>query len=259
MPELMRDDKTRLYYEVQGEGETVVFTHGASWNHQQWRPQVEYFSASYQTVVWDVRGHGYSTLPEGPVDAEDFNRDLIALLDHLQVEQAALCGLSMGGHISLQTAARYPERVKALILIGTPFTNTFNWYEKLFVPFNRWSSRLIPIRWSGSIQARMLSRFNPDNKQYIEQAFGHLTHERWIRLWDAVTRMESRDDLGKIQCPTLLLQGDHDTMIMRQQAYMQSNIKQAELRIIPNAHHATNLDNPQEVNRQIESFLLQHV
>ena len=54
------------------------------------------------------------------VNSEDFSSDLIALMDHLKLDKAILCGLSMGGHISLQTAIRYPERVKSLILIGTP-------------------------------------------------------------------------------------------------------------------------------------------
>lgn len=245
----------RLFYETRGEGRPIVFTHGASWNHKMWKPQVDYFSRSYHTLAWDVRGHGYSSLPEGKVNSEDFSKDLIALLDHLSIEKAALCGLSMGGHISLQTAVRYPERVEALILLGTPFTNTFNWFEKLFVPFNRWSSRIIPMRLSGRLQASMLSKFNPANKAYIEKAFAQIQHDNWIRVWDAVTRMESREDLQKIDCPTLILQGDHDTMIRRQQEYMKAHITKSELKIISNAQHATNLDNPDEVNEQIQSFL----
>ena len=247
-----------LFYEIKGEGKPIIFTHGASWNHKQWQPQVDYFSTTYKTIIWDVRGHGYSSLPEGKVDSEDFSRDLIALLDHLNIEKATLCGLSMGGHISLQTAIRYPERVESLILLGTPFTNTFNWYEKYFVPFNRWSSRFIPMKVSAKIQANMLSKFNPNNKQYIEEAFNLIAHNNWIRVWDAVTRMESKDDLERVSCPTLILQGDHDTMIKRQQKYMKSQIKQSEFKLINNAQHATNLDNPQEVNEHIKLFLLKH-
>src|SRR5690625_3956561 len=153
-------NNVKLYYEVRGTGLPIVFTHGASWNHKQWDSQLNYFSSLHQVVVWDVRGHGYSTLPAGKVDSDDFSRDLIGLLDHLGIESAILCGLSMGGHISLQTAFKYPERVAGLILIGTPFTNTFNWYEKLFVPFNRWSSRLISMKQSAKLSAKMLATFN---------------------------------------------------------------------------------------------------
>ncbi len=254
MPTITNNNVT-LYYEKKGEGKAIIFTHGASWNHKQWHPQVKFFSNHYQTVSWDVRGHGLSSLPEGQVDSEDFSKDVIALLDHLNIEKAVLCGLSMGGHISLQTAIRYPDRVEALILIGTPFTNTFNWYEKIFVPINRFSTRLIPMKVSGRIQANMLSKFNPTNKDYIEEAFQMIDKRNWTRVWDAVTRMESGADLVKVKCPTLLLQGDHDTMIMRQQKAMLEKINNSQLKVITNAHHATNLDNPEEVNSAIQEFL----
>ena len=244
-----------LFYEVKGEGKPIVFTHGASWNHKQWQPQVEEFSKTYKTIVWDVRGHGYSSLPEGRVNSEDFSKDLVNLIDYLGLEKATLCGLSMGGHISLQTAIRFPKSVESLILLGTPCTNAFNWYEKIFVPINRLSSRIIPMKLSGKIQADMLSKFNPNNRDYIEEAFSLITRKNWIRVWDAVTRMESSNDLEKICCPTLIMQGEHDTMIKRQQEYMQSKIKGSQLKIIKNAHHATNLDNPSEVNECISGFL----
>lgn len=247
-----------LYYEVKGEGKPLVFTHGASWDHEQWQSQVDFFSRRYQTVVWDVRGHGLSSLPEGKVNSEDFSRDLADLLNNLGIENAILCGLSLGGHISLQTAIRYPDKVVALILIGTPFTNAFNWYERMFVPLNRWSSYLMPMSLSGKIQGKMLSKYNKSNQAYIEKAFRSIPHSYWVRIWDAVTRMDSTKDLDKIHCPTLLLQGESDTMIRRQQEYMRDNIANSSLRIIQNAHHATNMDNPDEVNEAIASFLTEN-
>ncbi len=252
---VFKGNNVNLHYEIKGEGRPIIFTHGASWNHKQWQPQVEFFSSSYRAIVWDVRGHGFSSLPEGKVDSEDFNRDLIDLMDFLGIEKATLCGLSMGGHISLQTAIRFPERVEALILLGTPCTNSFNWYEKIAVPINRWSSRLIPMKLSGRLQADVLSKFNPDNRSFIEEAFSLIPHDNWVRIWDAVTRMESADDLHKVSCPTLLLQGDHDTLVKRQQEFMASKIRGAELKIVSQAHHATNLDNPDEVNKYMQEFL----
>ncbi|MFS0726264.1 alpha/beta fold hydrolase [Paenibacillus sp. 1P07SE] len=254
MAEFKRGD-TVFFYEVSGEGEPIIFTHGASWNHEQWQEQVAFLKSSYKLVTWDVRGHGRSTLPEGRVDPEDFSKDLVALMDHLQLKQATLTGLSMGGHISLQTAIRYPDRVKRLVLIGTPCSNSFNWYEKMFVPVNRFTSKWISMKMSGAIQAKMLSKFNPANYEYITRAFSMMTHDNWNRVWSAVTRMESKHDLQKVKCPTLLLIGDHDTMTNYQQDYMHQNISNSELKVISRAHHATNLDNPEEVNLAILEFM----
>lgn len=254
MAEFKRNGIT-IYYEISGEGYPLIFTHGASWDHKQWDKQVEYFKKNYKVITWDVRGHGYSTLPEGPVDAVDFSDDLIALMDHLNIEKAAICGLSMGGHISLQTSIRYPDRVSKLILIGTPCSNTFNMYERIFVPVNRFFSRVIPIKTSAKIQAKMLSKFNPDNYDYIYNTFAMISHDNWNRVWSAVTRMESKNNLHKVKCPTLLLIGDHDTMTNYQQVYMNEKIKDSELKVIKNAHHGTNLDNPKDVNIEIAKFL----
>lgn len=248
-----------LYYEVVGTGKPIIFTHGASWNHKQWKQQVDFFSQFYQTIVWDVRGHGKSTLPEGRVDSEDFSKDLIGLLNHLNIESAVLCGLSMGGHISLQTAIRYPKRVSSLILIGTPFTNTFNLYEKLTVPINRLSSRFISMKSLAKLSANALSKFNTENKAYILEAVQMIPHKNWTRLWNAITRMESGDDLHKVECPTLLLCGEHDSLTMRQQKYMAKHIQNSTLKIVHQAHHATNLDNPQQVNEYMKLFLEQNV
>lgn len=254
MPTIEINNAT-LYYEVKGAGETLLFTHGASWDLQQWKPQVEELSKSFKVITWDVRGHGKSSLPKGKVDSEDFVKDLVGLLEHLEVKQAHLCGLSMGGHISLQTAVRYPKLVKSLILIGTPYTNSYNWIEKVFVPINRWSSKFIPMYMMASIQAKTLSKFNRGNKQYIKETVSSIPLNYWIRIWDSVSRMESGEDLSKINCPTLILQGDHDNMTERQQKEMAYRIPHSKMIYIKNAHHATNLDNPKDVNYEIMKHL----
>ncbi|MHB1293539.1 MAG: alpha/beta fold hydrolase [Anaerolineae bacterium] len=248
-------DGVGLYYESHGSGPAVVFTHGAALDHAQWQPQIEALAPEYQVVVWDVRGHGRSTLPSGPVDPDAFSRDLIALLDHLAIPQTALCGLSMGGHIALQTAARWPSRCSALILIGTPCTNAFNAYERIVVPMNRFSQRILPMPTLARWTAAALGGRNLETRTYIEQTMAAIPHEQWVRLWHAVTSMESRDELGRIACPTLILEAEGDTLIHRQQVYMAAHIPGAEHRMVPGAGHATTLDNPAEVNSLIRAFL----
>lgn len=254
MPTLQSQGAT-IYYEEQGSGPALIFTHGHSMYHKQWQPQITHFAASHRTVCWDVRGHGYSTLPAGPVNPEVFSQDLIALMDELQLPSAILCGLSMGGHISLQTAIRYPNRVQALILIGTPFTNTFNWFEKISVPFSRFSTRLIPLTTTARLTASALSKITPDNHRFVMTAFGLMTHDNFVRHWAGNLAMESKHDLEKVPCPTLILHGDQDRMVGRQQAELAARIPNAVMHTIPRAHHLTNLDNPGEVNRHISEFL----
>ena len=254
MPFFQSND-ANIYYEDCGVGEVIVFTHGHSMYHKQWEPQVQELSAHYRTIVWDVRGHGKSTLPDGKVDPKSFSNDLYSLLEHLGIEAAVLCGLSMGGHISLQTAIRYPAKVKGLILIGTPFTNAFNWYEKLTVPISLLSLRFIPYKMTASMTANLMAKINPDNRNFVNQAFAMMTPDVFLRLWEGNLRMESRRDLEKINCPTLILLGDQDKMVARQQPELRSGIQGAEFHIVERADHLTNLDNPAAVNHYIQSFM----
>lgn len=248
-------NKASLYYETHGDGPALVFTHGASWDHRQWHPQVEFFRQRCRVVVWDVRGHGQSSLPPGPVDPDDFSRDLVNLLDHLEIDRAVLAGLSMGGHISLQTAARFPGRAAGLVLIGTPFTNTFNRFERIAVPINRFSQRLMPmplIAWS---VGAYLGGKKPEVRRYATAAIRQIPHKNWVRLWGAVTRMESAHLLDRIQCPTLVLEGEHDSLVRRQQQVLANAVPLAVHKIVPKAGHATNLENPEAVNEMMAEFL----
>jgi pimeloyl-ACP methyl ester carboxylesterase len=95
----------------------------------------------------------------------------------------------------------------------------------------------------------------PAVREYAEAAAGQLSHDRWVRLWNAVTRMESRADLPRIACPTLILEGEGDWLAHRQQAEMAASITGAQHWMIPNAGHATNLNNPEAVNEAMAEFL----
>lgn len=254
MPTIKLND-VELYYEEHGQGEPIVFTHGNSLFHGQWQPQVAEFSKTHRVIVWDVRGHGRSSLPPGEVNPESFSRDLIALLDALKIEKALLCGLSMGGHISLQAAVRYPERVQALVLIGAPFTNSFNWFEKLTVPINLLSVRLMPLEMTTKLTADAVSKITPATRSLVEQGFGFMTHDQFVRQWAGNLRMETKHDLHKVQCPTLILHGERDVLVARQQEALAAGIAGAEFHSIPTAGHLTNLDNPLAVNERIHAFL----
>lgn len=243
----------RLYYEERGSGEALVFLHGASWDLHQWDRQAEHFAGRYRVVTMDARGHGRSSLPPGEVAPEAFWQDVRALLEHLGIERAILCGLSLGGHTALQTAIYAPERVRALVLIGTPCTNRFNLYEKICVPINRVCIRHMPMKWVAWCIAAALGG-DRASREYILRTVGALEHDGFDRVWKAATSMESRDALGKVSCPTLILIGDRDALTGRQQRVLHEGIAGSKLVTILHANHGTNLDNPEQVEREMESF-----
>ena len=108
-----------LYYEASGEGPAIVFAHGGGGNHLSWWQQAPIFAEAYRCVVFDHRGWGRSVEQEGGPGPNAFVDDLIALLDELEIERAALVAQSMGGWTCLGAAVQHPERVSALLMCGT--------------------------------------------------------------------------------------------------------------------------------------------
>ena len=118
MPTLHRTS-CEIYYETLGDGPAIVFAHGAGGNHLSWWQQAPVFAEAYQCVVFDHRGWGRSVeKADGPGPA-GFVDDVIALLDELEIDQAALVAQSMGGWTCLGAALQHPERVAALVMGGT--------------------------------------------------------------------------------------------------------------------------------------------
>ena len=117
MPTLQRPN-CDIFYEETGSGPAIIFAHGAGGNHLSWWQQVPVFAKSYRCVAFDHRGWGRSIPTGGPGPAA-FVDDLIALLDDLRIDRAALVAQSMGGWTCLGAAVRAPERVAALVMADT--------------------------------------------------------------------------------------------------------------------------------------------
>lgn len=256
MPYFRHGDAS-LYYEESGKGAPLLFLHGASLDLRQWSAQMSHFSSLYRVIAMDARAHGKSSLPEGKVSPDVFWRDVIALMDHLEIQKATICGSSMGGHVAIQTAIYAPTRVRSLILIGAICSNRYNLFERIAVPINRFFMKHMSM---GLISWSMCLAFdskNPEIKRYIKDAAGSLRHDTFYQVWLAVTSMESRPLLSSIRCPALILIGDRDRLTRRQQPFIHGQISGSRLVEIQHAHHITNLDKPEQVEKEIDAFLRQ--
>jgi len=115
----IRSDRAELYYDVAGEGPAVVLAHGAEGNALSWFQQVPVFAQTYRTVVFDHRGFGRSTCAPADLQPSKFGADILAVMDALGIEQAAIVGQSMAGWGAMQAALAAPDRVSAVVLVAT--------------------------------------------------------------------------------------------------------------------------------------------
>ena len=102
-----------------GQGPLVVFLHGIGGNRTNWHVQLPIFAKHFTAATWDARGWGDSDDYDGPLRFGDVCDDLCRVLDHFGSTSAHLVGLSMGGMIVQEFAARYPNRVGAMVLVDT--------------------------------------------------------------------------------------------------------------------------------------------
>lgn len=106
-----------LYYEVHGQGDPVLLVTGFTADHNSWLLQVPALAPHYQVIIFDNRGSGQSSQPEGPYTIKQMAGDCVALLDHLGIEKAHVVGASMGGAIVQEMALNWPDRVASLAIL----------------------------------------------------------------------------------------------------------------------------------------------
>src|ERR1700679_3981509 len=102
-----------------GEGPPVILSHGFLMDREMFAPQVEALSGEFRVITWDERGFGETEFDGRPFSYWDSAQDCLALLDHLDLDQAVIGGMSQGGFLSLRAALLSPDRVRALVLIDT--------------------------------------------------------------------------------------------------------------------------------------------
>ncbi|MHC1730025.1 MAG: alpha/beta fold hydrolase [Syntrophobacteraceae bacterium] len=108
-----------LYYEINGEGQPLLFIHGLGLSTRDWEKQVDFFSRHYRVVTYDIRGHGRSEKPLGPYSIRQFADDATAFIQSLSIAPVHIVGLSMGGMIAFQMAVSTPELVKTLVIVNS--------------------------------------------------------------------------------------------------------------------------------------------
>lgn len=253
----VRAGDAELYYEVAGTGDPVVLLHGLGSSVRDWEPQIAALSKQYRVVSIDLRGHGRSSRPRGPYNMRLLAVDVAAVMAHLRLASAHVCGISLGGMVAFQLAADSPERVRTLAIInsgpafpGRTLKGRLTLLTRFAVIRMKGLPALAPI-----IAARLFPKADQEalRRTFIER-FAENDRDAYEHTMRAIGKFDVSDRLDRIRCPVLALASDRDyTPVAAKEAYV-SRLADARLVVISDSGHASPMDQPERVNEALMEF-----
>ncbi|MFI6419437.1 alpha/beta fold hydrolase [Streptomyces sp. NPDC050842] len=255
-------DATRLYFEDRGSGPALLLVHGHPFDHTMWQPQIDRFSLTHRVIAPDLRGYGI-TPPgatadiAGLTDLGDFAEDLVELLDLLEIEEAVVAGLSMGGQIAMELHRRLPERVRGLVLADTfPAAET----DEGKAARNAMADRLLKEGMRGyadEVLDRMVAPYNTHAAPHVHRMMCATDPVgAAAALRGRAERPDYRESLTTVAVPALVVVGRDDTYTPVADAEeMHALLPHSTLAVIERAAHLPNLEQPEEFDSVLDSYL----
>jgi pimeloyl-ACP methyl ester carboxylesterase len=232
----------KIWYATFGHGAPVILLHGGLANANYWGILVRALEPHYQVIVMDSRGHGRSSRDARPYGYDLMASDVLALMDYLKIDKAALVGWSDGAIIGLDIAMHHPERLSKLFAFAAnsdPSAVKDVDHDPVFSAF--------------IARARKeYQELSPTPKEY--DAF----LKQIEKMWDSEPHWTAAD-LHAIKVPTWIVDADHDEAIKRENTlFMADNIPGSGLLIQPQVSHFSFLQDPAQFDGDVLHFL-QHV
>ncbi len=247
-----------LHYQTFGDTDkpALIFSNSLGTNLSMWQQQLDYFQAHFFVICYDTRGHGSSSAPPGPYTLEQLGLDVINLLDHLKIQTASFCGISMGGLTGQWLAIHYPERFNHVVVCNT---------AAKIGQEQAWLERASLVREQGlkPIAATAASRwFTEPFIQSQTAIVKHLSNdlaagssEGYASCCEALAKADLRDQLKEIKVPVLIVAGTADPVTTVEDAeFMLERIPNAQLVKI-NASHISNIEQPEIFKQIISDFI----
>jgi 3-oxoadipate enol-lactonase len=250
-----------LAYDVRGSGPALLLLHAFPLGMAMWDEQAQALSAAFQVVRFDCRGFGGSPPGDGLLTMERIANDGAALLDHLDIGAATVCGVSMGGYAALAFVRRHPSRLRGLVLADTKAGADTDQARRTR------AEQADKVRREGSAAIADI---------VLPKLVGKTTHEQRpqvvTRLRDMIvanpargiadalaglaTRADSTPTLREIRVPTLVVCGEEDVITPPTEAEaMHAAIAGSTLELLPKAGHLAAVETPEAFNRILEAFL----
>ena len=250
----------KIFFIKKGSGTPIVFMHGFCLDRRMWESQMDYFSADYSCIAFDLRGFGKSSVPTDQSYAH--HEDLNTLLEFLGIDQPViLIGLSMGARVVANFSLTHPQKIRAVIFVdgaidGYPFKDfDLSYIYKTGKEFGTRPANGLWLEHSIFEPARNnVLVFKKLAEQVLSYSGWHWVNKNPIRTLvpPAIEQLQNVDK------PALILIGQLDIPDFKELAHsMHQQIKDSRLIEISGAGHMSNMEKPDLVNDVIHQFLIQ--
>ncbi len=229
-----------IWHAAYGSGPAVILLHGGLGNSGNWGYQIPALVENgYRVIVIDSRGHGRSTRDEQPYSYELMASDVIAVMDALQLEKAALAGWSDGACTALVLASKSPERAAGVFFFACNMDPSGT-KEFEFTP-------VVQRCFARHVKDYQQLSATPDSFDQFSEAVG---------LMQRTQPNYSADELAQIRVPVAIVHSEHDEFIKREHAeYLAKSIPNAEFIYLPEVSHFAPLQRPEQFNNAMLEFI----
>jgi 3-oxoadipate enol-lactonase len=257
---MINADGCLLNVSVEGRpgGPTLMLSNSLGCTLQMWQPQMKALTPLFRVIRYDRRGHGKSGVPPGPYSIDRFGRDVLAILDDLNIDRVHWCGLSMGGMVGQWLGANAPERIGKLILANTTchYPDPTNWLNRIQAVQQGGLEAIADTVIAGWLTADFRDR-EPQATANMKAMLIASPVEGYLAACAALSTLDQRALLPRIKSPTLVIAGRHDQSTpIAAGELIRSQIPGAALTIL-DAAHISNVEQPHAFTDTVIGFLTQ--
>ncbi len=250
--------KNGLYYEIEGEGPWLILSHSLACDLHMWDPQMDLLKKHFKVLRFDTRGHGKSIVTKAPYTLDGLANDVFELMLELGIQKMHWMGLSMGGMIGQTMILKLPQVFLSIVLADTTSRRPENAVQM-------WGDRAQIARdqgMQGLLESTLTRWFTEDYKnanspalQKIAKGILDTPVEGFAGGSAAIAHVNTFDRLKEINCPTMIIVGEHDHGTPPEMAKkIHSQIADSVLHIIPNASHISNVEQTEIFNQHLTDF-----
>jgi len=251
-------NELHLHYKTDGiqNADWLILSNPLGTQLDVWAPQMPALRKHFNVLRYDSRGHGKSSVPVGPYRIEQLGEDVIALMDHLEIERAHFCGLSVGGMVGLWLGANRAPRIDRLVLCSTS-AHTGS--------AETWNARINKVNSEGmgAIAPMVIDRwFTPGFQKVphrevdlVRTMLLHTSTVGYAATCAAIRDMDLREELFAIRAPALVITGTRDQSIPPEEGKLLADrIAQARY-VTLDAPHLSNWESADQISDMLIDFL----